>query len=69
MGKYRLVDEHRELTRLTEEQNRELIDLNQDLEKRVQERTRQLRNNEEELKKTPDPTAKIPGGNHSSPRH
>ena len=52
IGQYRLVNEHRELTRLTDEQNRELIELNQDLEKRVQERTRQLRNNEEELKKT-----------------
>lgn len=49
---YRLVNEHRELTRLTEEQNRELLELNQDLEKRVQDRTRQLRNNEEELKNT-----------------
>ena len=49
---YRLVDEHRKLTRLTEEQNRELIELNQSLEKRVQDRTKQLRNNEEELKKT-----------------
>ena len=52
VGHYRLVNEHRELTRLTEEQNRELIELNQGLEKRVQSRTRQLRNNEEELKKT-----------------
>jgi len=49
---YRLVNEHRELTRLTEEQNRKLVELNQDLEKRVQHRTRQLRKNEEELKKT-----------------
>ncbi len=49
---YRLVSEHRELTRLTEEQNRELLELNQSLEKRVQDRTRQLRDNEEELKNT-----------------
>ena len=49
---YRLINEHRKLTRLTEEQNRELIELNQSLEKRVQDRTKQLRNNEEELKKT-----------------
>ncbi len=47
---YRLVNEHRNLTRLTEEQNRELIELNQGLEKRVQDRTRQLRDNEEKLK-------------------
>ena len=40
------------MTRLTEEQNRELLDLNQGLEKRVQDRTRQLRENEEELKNT-----------------
>ena len=49
---YRLVSEHRGLTRLTEEQNRELLELNQSLEKRVQDRTRQLRQNEEELKNT-----------------
>lgn len=52
IDQYRLVSEHRELTRLTEEQNRELIELNQGLEKRVQNRTRQLRQNEEELKNT-----------------
>ena len=52
VDQYRLVNEHRELTRLTEEQNRELLELNQDLEKRVRNRTQQLRNNEEELKKT-----------------
>ncbi len=49
---YRLIMEHRELTRLTEEQNRKLIDLNQDLERRVEERTTQLQHNEEELRKT-----------------
>jgi len=52
MDQYRLVSEHRELTRLTEEQNRELLELNQGLEKRVQDRTRRLRENEEELKQT-----------------
>ena len=52
IDQYRLVDEHRELTRLTEEQNRELIELNQSLEKRVHDRTQQLRENEEELKNT-----------------
>ncbi len=52
MDQYRLVSEHRELTRLTEEQNRELVGLNQGLEKRVEDRTRRLRENEEELKKT-----------------
>lgn len=52
VSQHRLVREHRELTRLTEQQNRDLIELNQGLEKRVQERTRQLINNEEELKKT-----------------
>lgn len=52
IDQYRLVNEHRELTRLTEEQNRELVELNQGLEKRVQNRTRQLRQNEEELNNT-----------------
>jgi len=52
MDQYRLVSEHRELTRLTEEQNRELLELNQGLEKRVRDRTRQLWENEEQLKKT-----------------
>ncbi|MCF8128375.1 MAG: HD domain-containing protein [Deltaproteobacteria bacterium] len=52
MDQYRLVSEHRELTRLTEEQNRELLELNQGLEKRVRDRTRQLRENEEQLTKT-----------------
>ena len=52
IAQYRLVSEHRELTRLTEEQNRELLELNRNLEKKVRERTRQLRSNEEELKKT-----------------
>ncbi len=52
MDHYSLVIEHRELTRLTGEQNRELLELNQGLEKRVQDRTRQLRENEEQLKKT-----------------
>jgi len=52
MDQYRLVSEHRELTRLTEEQNRELLELNQNLEKRVRDRTRQLRENEERLTKT-----------------
>lgn len=52
VGQYRLVIEHRELTRLTEEQNEKLTELNRDLEKRVQDRTSQLKCNEEELKKT-----------------
>ncbi len=52
MDQHRLVVEHRELTRLTEEQNKELIELNQGLERRVRERTEQLRKNEEELKNT-----------------
>jgi hypothetical protein len=65
MDHYRLVSEHRELTRLTAEQNRELLELNQDLEKRVQDRTRQLRENEEQLKKTLTQAAHISGGHHS----
>jgi len=40
------------LTRLTEDQNRELMELNRDLEKRVRHRTRQLGENEEALKKS-----------------